>query len=488
MTSVQLQLKSNRLMVEWGFPDERQQENFSRSNLPFSHLLIIGKGGNLSLEALNWLTSSGVAVSFLDYFGNLTSSLLPEKPVSAWVKRRQATLTEEEKTILTKWLLEKKLKAQSRTLTSLLNRQSEKWFKDHQFKIQQGLKTVKERSQVLIWAKNPDACRVLEMQAASAYWQSFEGIPIAFLSQKVSESWRAITPRTSTLSGTPRKAVNPFHACLNYLYSVLSTQTKIACLKANLDPELGILHVDKTIRDSLVYDLMEPFRPKCDLLLLEWFLKRTFSKDSFFETREGICKVSQKLTPEIVKLVDVLTPELTRFVMEFARMLKKEIMGDKQAVVMGTRAGKEINSAAAEVLEPFIYERPNVTVIEAERVEKKPASCNKVNPAAKATAKTGVGKIEDLRGKIKDNPFCLECGEKFTRTHPRQNFCSKRCRETYKKRLMRQRRREAGCCPQCGKPMPEGAKGTYKEKLTYCSDCAEYWKRRYERRKVFIAQ
>ncbi|MEW6183906.1 MAG: hypothetical protein AB1500_12175 [Bacillota bacterium] len=165
-------------------------------------------------------------------------------------------------------------------------------------------------------------------------------------------------------------------------------------------------------------------------------------------------------------------------------MLKKEITEDKQAVAVGEKAGKEIIPVAAQVLEPCIYETPNVTITKAKRAKGNPALHDKVDPAAKATAKTGVSKIENLRGKIKDNPFCLECGEKFTKSHPRQDFCSKRCRETYKKRLMRQRRREAGCCPQCGKPMPEGAKGTYKEKLTYCPECAEYWKRRYEKKKT----
>jgi ssDNA-binding Zn-finger/Zn-ribbon topoisomerase 1 len=41
--------------------------------------------------------------------------------------------------------------------------------------------------------------------------------------------------------------------------------------------------------------------------------------------------------------------------------------------------------------------------------------------------------------------------------------------------VYREKRAVEGKCPQCGKPMPEGAKGTLKEELTYTAlKCAEY--------------
>ncbi|WP_027363657.1 hypothetical protein [Desulfotruncus alcoholivorax] len=56
-------------------------------------------------------------------------------------------------------------------------------------------------------------------------------------------------------------------------------------------------------------------------------------------------------------------------------------------------------------------------------------------------------------------------------------------KDAYTKRAMCEKRMEEGRCPQCGRPMPEAAKGTYKEKLTYCSKFAGNWKKRYESKK-----
>lgn len=77
---------------------------------------------------------------------------------------------------------------------------------------------------------------------------------------------------------------------------------------------------------------------------------------------------------------------------------------------------------------------------------------------------------------------CLTCNQEFVSNTPRQKFCSARCRETYRKRLLREKRKAEGKCPQCGKPMVEGAKGTYKERLKYCEECRSYYRRKYEER------
>lgn len=439
---IKLEVKNGHLIAEWGIVDERKKEEFSRANLAFDHLVIVGKSGNLTLNALDWLTKAGVPVTVVDHNGQVVTSVVPEKPVSAWVKRRQATLSNVEAVSLVRLLLERKLKNQLHTLARLTSeKHKEPWMAQQEIRIQKAVAVIRQRLAALHKATSVDSCRVLEMQAASAYWQAFEGIPLKFTSRKIPPYWRTITQRTSSLSGTPRKATNPFHACLNYLYAVLATNIKMACSRHNLDPELGILHVDKTVRDSLVYDLMEPIRPKADWLLLDWILIKKFTRDSFLETPEGVCLVNSDLVPETISLAEELTAEVNREVAGFAKKLKVEKLEE-------SRVHSEGNS---------IEERD----------------------------KTGnESRAEKVKAEISNMATCLTCGQEFISNTPRQKFCSTRCRETYRKRLLREKRKAEGKCPQCGRPMVEGARGTYKERVSYCKDCMEYWKNRYWQKKA----
>ena len=106
--------------------------------------------------------------------------------------------------------------------------------------------------------------------------------------------------RYSALAGwSPRKAVNPANAVLNYLYSIVEAEATIAALAARLDPTLGFLHVDRLERLSLPCDLMEPIRPLVDSFALSLFETREFTKEDVFERHDGHCRLLPPLTREL---------------------------------------------------------------------------------------------------------------------------------------------------------------------------------------------
>jgi CRISPR-associated protein Cas1 len=79
---------------------------------------------------------------------------------------------------------------------------------------------------------------------------------------RVPEHWRTFGTRVSPLTGSPRRAVNPSGAILNYLHAVLESECRLAITVLGMDPGLGVLHVDLPARDSLACDLMEAIRPE----------------------------------------------------------------------------------------------------------------------------------------------------------------------------------------------------------------------------------
>jgi len=57
---------------------------------------------------------------------------------------------------------------------------------------------------------------------------------------------------------------------------------------AGLDPHLGILHVDAYRKPTLAFDMIEPFRPWCDRLLIEECVAGIPEKGFFTSNQHGL--------------------------------------------------------------------------------------------------------------------------------------------------------------------------------------------------------
>ena len=79
-----------------------------------------------------------------------------------------------------------------------------------------------------------------------------------------------------------RPATDNFNSALNYGYGMLYAIVERAVLTVGLDSQLGFFHVDDYAKPTLVFDIIEPFRPWVDRLLLEAFLTNQL-QPSFFE-------------------------------------------------------------------------------------------------------------------------------------------------------------------------------------------------------------
>lgn len=113
----------------------------------------------------------------------------------------------------------------------------------------------------------------MEAYAASLYWQLFGKVlpaPFAF---------------SNRIKKQPGDA---FNACINYLYGMLRNQVETAALSIGLDPALGIMHRDGYKMPSLVFDLMEPFRPIIDRLLITSVLQGEFGDDAFEKKNDSL--------------------------------------------------------------------------------------------------------------------------------------------------------------------------------------------------------
>ena len=90
-------------------------------------------------------------------------------------------------------------------------------------------------------------------------------------------AWGQAAPTGFNFSVRSRRpAQDAFNATLNYLYGMLYNAVEGATLAAGLDPMFGLIHADAFGAPTLVFDLIEPFRPCVDRLLMTLLYEGAF--------------------------------------------------------------------------------------------------------------------------------------------------------------------------------------------------------------------
>lgn len=85
-----------------------------------------------------------------------------------------------------------------------------------------------------------------------------------------------------------RPARDAFNATINYMYAFLYSIVEQALFGAGLDPHLGVLHADEYDRPTLAYDLIEPFRPWVDELVINHILQGVVAIEWYDVTADGV--------------------------------------------------------------------------------------------------------------------------------------------------------------------------------------------------------
>src|SRR6267378_807974 len=270
------------LTIEDGIGTQRRYARFPRVGHGLKRLVVVGSDGMVSLSALRWLADQDAAFVMLDRIGKVLATTGPVRTSDARLRRSQALAESTGASLqLTRELIAHKLSGQAKVARDKLNR----------LDIANCISSF--RSQVDV-AKGTSTIRQCESLGAKAYWSAWRDIPVAFPRnelRRVPRHWQIFGTRESPLTNSPRLAVNPANAILNYLYAILEAEARLAATALGLDPGLGVLHLDGRTRDSLACDLMEPVRPLVDVYLFNWLARGPLKRNWFFEERDGSCRL-----------------------------------------------------------------------------------------------------------------------------------------------------------------------------------------------------
>ncbi len=242
-------------------------------------IVLMTTRGSLSLDAIQWCADQRVAVLVLDRDGNLASVVQAATPAKIERRRRQYTMPPATSLDLARRLV-------ARKLTSSIEARPMAALPLHGFQKDLGA------------ARSIDEVRLIEGRAAGIYWAAWT-FPLHWKGT-VPESWAVFTQRTA-LNGTPRHAVHPVNAMLNYGYAVLAGHIERAIVVRGLDPAVGVLHTETTGRNSLTYDLIESLRAPLDARLLPWIEIQRWTMADFTRDRAGVVRLHPQLARVVVQ-------------------------------------------------------------------------------------------------------------------------------------------------------------------------------------------
>jgi CRISPR-associated endonuclease Cas1 len=335
---INARVDKGHLIVQDGVGDERRAGRFARVNHGICRLVVIGNDGSVSLAALRWLADQKASFVMLERDGSVLLTTGPVAPSDARLRRRQACVQHEPHGAdIVRELIRVKMAGQERLAREKLNAPDT-------------ADSIGALSTQLDTVQTFDAIRVIESQAAARYWESWQGLAIRFPKSdlnRIPEHWLTYDNRRSPISGTARKPTNPVNAILNYLYTLLETETRLAIAALGLDPGFGLLHVDHATRDSLVYDLMEPIRPRIDEYVLNWVMEKPLSKSWFFELRDGSCRLMASITEQLTETAKTWGNDVAPIVEWFAKALSVSSPTSERLRPPGTRLTQRNRVAGA---------------------------------------------------------------------------------------------------------------------------------------------
>jgi CRISPR-associated endonuclease Cas1 len=289
---IRVYVERGHLIIKDGIGPVRREARLPRIGHGLRRLVVIGADGMVSLAALRWLADQDAAFVMLDRNGSVLTTTGPVRPSDARLRRAQALANKSGIALhIARELIDRKLVAQEQLVRTKLNDSL-------------AAEKIEEARAEIVDAPTIERIRYLESKAGLGYWFAWRSVSVSFPTkdiQRVPDHWRSFGTRVSPLTHSPRLAVNPINAMLNYLYAILESEARLAVSAQGLDPGLGVLHFDRPNRDSLACDIMEPARPQVDAYVLDWIRRQPLKREWFFEQRDGNCRLMAKFAARLTE-------------------------------------------------------------------------------------------------------------------------------------------------------------------------------------------
>jgi CRISPR-associated protein Cas1 len=307
-----LSVKQGRFQLKVG-----NEVKWELAPVELDSIVFVKEGCSLSAAAVLLANEFGIDIVFMK--GNSPKArLLPAKygtTMLTWNKQLKAFRDERKKAEFARKFIEGKIHNQRMVILEYVYKQRarEKPMKE----IEDVAEDLNKYENEVMKANSPEEVMSLEAHAAKSYWYAVSKL----LPPEVGFSQRLTKQRISI-----EASVDGFNLALNIGYATLRKEVWSAVFLAALNPYVGFLHKPRSGKMSLVFDLMEEFRPiAVDRPLIAFARKEKDTVVSLTKNKEEAFSVVWR---QVVSAIYSNEMALKRQILSQARLLASSLRGE----------------------------------------------------------------------------------------------------------------------------------------------------------------
>jgi CRISPR-associated protein Cas1 len=267
-----IKVNNRRLIIQ----NKEIHQEFYPHQIDYDTIIIDGHTGNITFEAIRWITKHGISTPILNWNGNLLADILPPTTKNGVqrIKQYEKSLSPRHRKLIASTIIDEKI----RQSTNLLEALSPYYDID----VTSFKKSIKaEAENYLERVPEPKYINNLmlyEGRLATLYWQELSKI-----FNQLYPEFNFQSRKNKTYSWN-MNASDEINALLNYGYSILECLLRKNVNAVGLDLTIGFLHETTYGKTALVYDLQELYRWLIDLSVIELLEEKKLKKSDFIVT------------------------------------------------------------------------------------------------------------------------------------------------------------------------------------------------------------
>ena len=266
-------------------------------------IIIDGHTGNITFEAMRWLSKHNINLTLLNWNGQLLANVMPEQPKSGKlrIKQYQKYLDSETRFEIALKIVQCKIEHS----LNLLEELSRFYESVDIVKIRKS--TEKEDLFLLDIMKNNKNQNIsTSIKQLMTYEGRVAGIYHDNLTAIFSELYPEFnfTGRKNKTNSRNYNASDEINALLNYGYAILESEIRKSINAIGLDYSIGFLHEINQSRTPLVYDIQELFRWLIDVSVIQLLEEKKVKKSHFIITENYHTRLGEDVAKLLIEKIN----------------------------------------------------------------------------------------------------------------------------------------------------------------------------------------
>jgi CRISPR-associated protein Cas1 len=266
-------------------------------------IIIDGHTGNITFEAMRWLSKHNINLTLLNWNGQLLANVMPEQPKSGKlrIKQYQKYLDDTNRFEIALKIVQAKVE-QSLNLLEQLS----KYYESVDFV---KIRKLAEKEDVFLLGimKNNSS---QEISKSIKQLMTYEGRIARIYHENLTAIFNQLYPefnftgRKNKTNSRNYNASDEINALLNYGYAILESEIRKTINGIGLDYSIGYLHEINQSRTPLVYDVQELFRWLIDVSIIQLLEEKKIKKLDFIITENYHTRLGENVAKLLIEKIN----------------------------------------------------------------------------------------------------------------------------------------------------------------------------------------